>query len=238
MNRCSAFAALLALLITAPASADKRPMTPADLWAMKRLGAPALSPDGRTVVFTVQEWSVDKNKSKTNLWLVEVAGSDPRRLTTAEATDSAPAWSPDGRRIAFVSKRGEDETSALYVIPVGGGEAEEILEMPFALAAPKWLPDGEHIIVGTSVIPELAGALAKKDIAAMKKEAKRRKDSKMTAKVTENRQYRYFDHYLTDNLASRLLRVKVASKEAIDLTPGFDRLFRADGEWSYELSPD
>jgi dipeptidyl aminopeptidase/acylaminoacyl peptidase len=239
MNRCTAFAAFLGLLITAQAqSAEKRHMTPEDLWAMKRLGAPALAPDGRTVVFTVQEWSVEKNKCKTNLWLVDVAGGEPRRLTTADATDSAPAWSPDGRRIAFVSKRGEDETSALYVIPVGGGEAEEILEMPFALAAPKWLPDGEHIVVGTSVIPELAGALAKNDIAAMKKEAKRRKDSKMTAKVTENRQYRYFDRYLTDNLASRLLRVNVAGKEAIDLTPGFDRLFRADGEWSYELSPD
>ena len=81
--------------------------------------------------------------------------------------------------------------AALYVIPVGGGEAEEIVEMPFALAAPKWVRDGEHIIVGTSVIPELAGTLAKKDIAAMKKEAKRRKESKMTAKVTEHRQYRY-----------------------------------------------
>ena len=33
----------------------------------------------------------------------------------------------------------------------------------------------------------------------MKKEAKRRRDSKMTARVTEDRQYRYFDHYLTDD---------------------------------------
>jgi len=112
-------------------------MTARDLWAMKRLGAPALSPDGKTVVFTVQEWSVEKNKSTANLWLVSTAGGAPRRLTTAEANDSAPAWSPDGKRVAFVSKRGDDETTALYVIPVDGGEVEEILEMPFALASPK-----------------------------------------------------------------------------------------------------
>lgn len=229
---------LVLLLATTARGADKRPMTPHDLWAMKRLGAPALSPDGRAAVFTVQEWSVDKNKSTTNLWLVNLAGGEPRRLTTAQATDSAPAWSADGRRIAFVSKRGDDETSALYVIPIDGGEAEEIIEMPFAITTPRWLPGGTQIVVGTSVIPELAGTLSKKDISAMKKEAKRRKDSKVTAKATENRLYRYFDHYLTDSQATRLLRVDVSKKEAVDLTPGFDRLFSVDGELRYDVSPD
>ena len=50
-------------------AADKRPITAQDLWALKRLGSPALSPDGGNVVFTVQEWSVEKNKSTSNLWL-------------------------------------------------------------------------------------------------------------------------------------------------------------------------
>src|SRR5688572_12687550 len=156
----------------------------------------------------------------------------------AQANDAAPAWSPDGKRVAFISKRGEDETSALYMIAVDGGEAEEILEMPFALVSPKWHPDGQHIVVGTSVIAELAGTFAKTNLAAMKKEVKRRKDSKMTAKVTEDRQYRHFDKYLTDQLASRLLRVHVTTKDVKDLTPGYDRWFQADGGVSYDLSPD
>ena len=60
----------------------------------------------------------------------------------------------------------------------------------------------------------------------------------MTAKATEDRQYRYFDHYLTEKLASRLVRVNVATRELTDLTPGFDRWFQADGTMSYDLSPD
>ncbi|MDI1337170.1 MAG: S9 family peptidase [Lacunisphaera sp.] len=121
---------------------------------------------------------------------------------------------------------------------VGGGEPEKILELPYAVSNPRWLPDGTVIIVATTVIPELAGSLGKADLAAMKKEIKRRKDSKITARVTENRQYRYFDHYLTDNLASRLLRVEVGTHAVRDLTPKSTQLFSSSGEVDYDISPD
>lgn len=226
---------------TEPAAAAqpaRRPITPQDLWAMKRLGSPALSPDGTRVVFTVQEWSIEKNKSTTNLWLVDVKGGEPRRLTAAEANDGSPAWSPDGTRIAFTSRRDGDQAGALYVIAVGGGEAEKILELPYSVTSPKWLPDGSAVIVGTTVIPELAGTMGRDDVEAIRKEMKRRQESKMTAKVTEDRQYRYFDRYLTDNLAHRLLLVKLADKSFVDLTPRFDRLFQNSGTVSFDVSPD
>lgn len=227
----------LALAATVTA-ADKRPLTPQDLWAVKRLGSPALSPDGKTVVFTLQEWSIEKNKSTSSLWLVDTAGGAPRRLTQAAASDGSPAWSPDGTRLAFTSKRGDDEAAALYVMRTDGGEAEKILELPFGISAPKWLPDSSGLVVVTTVIPDLAGALTKADLAAMKKEIKRRKDSKMTAKVTENRQFRYFDHYITDSAANRLLVVTLATKEFKDLTPKWDRRFTVSGEVNYDLAPD
>jgi dipeptidyl aminopeptidase/acylaminoacyl peptidase len=233
------FALFVTLALFAAAfAADKRPITPQDLWAMKRLGSPALAPDGKTAVFTVQEWSVEKAKSTASLWLVDVATGNLRRLTTASASDGAPAWSPDGKRIAFTSKRVDDENTSLYAMPIDGGEPEKVLELPYAIARPKWLPDGRSMVIATTVIPELVGGWAKSDLAAMKKEIKRRKDSKMTAKVTENRQYRYFDHYLTDNLANRLLLVDLATKEFKDLTPKWDRPFTVSGEVGYELSPD
>ncbi|WP_415909441.1 prolyl oligopeptidase family serine peptidase [Oleiharenicola sp. Vm1] len=235
--RVVAFLLTLALAVAAVA-ADKRPLTPQDLWAIKRLGSPALSPDGKTVVFTQQEWSIEKNKSTSNLWLADVATGTVRRLTTAAAGDSSPVWSPDGTRIAFTSKRGDDEAASLYVIPFGGGEAEKILELPGGVSNPKWLPDGQGLVVATTVVPELAGKLAKADLAAMKQELKRRKESKMTAKVTENRQYRYFDHYLVDSAANRLVRIDLATRAIQDLTPQVDRLFTVSGDVNYEISPD
>jgi dipeptidyl aminopeptidase/acylaminoacyl peptidase len=234
-----AIALILTAVMAAQAyAADLRPITPQDLWAMKRLGAPALSPNGQMVVLSVADWSIEKNKSTASLWLVPVAGGVVRRLTTVAANDSAPTWSPDGQRIAFISKRGDDENTSLYVLRMDGGEPEKILELPLGVSGPQWLPDGQSIIVATTVIPELAGTLAGTDLVAMKKEIKQRKDSKMTAKVTENRQYRYFDHYLTDNLANRLVRVDLTTKAVQDLTPQWGRLFTVSGEIGYDLSPD
>lgn len=83
--------------------------------------------------------------------------------------------------------------------------------VPFGVSCPRWLPDGRSLLVATSAVPELAGAWTAEDRARMKREIRRRRDSKISAKVTENRQYRYWDHWLTDNLANRLLRVDLAS---------------------------
>lgn len=56
----------------------------------------------------------------------------------------------------------------------------------------------------------------------------------MTARVTEHRQYRYFDRWLTDNLANRLLRVDVTTRAFTDLTPATDRLFQLSGEFTFD----
>ena len=229
------FLAVLWLESTSLGAGASRLIRPHDLWAMKRLGSPALSPDGKAAVFTVTEWSIEKNKSTTHLWVVDLADGTPRRLTFApNATDASPRWSPDGRRIVFTSKRGEDEVAALYVMRIDGGEPEKILELPYSVSTPQWMPDGQRVVVATRVIPELAGKLGKAELAAMRKEIQRRKDSKVTARATEDRQFRFWDQWLPEGLAHRLLLVEVASRGLTDLTPGFDRLFTTTGQTAPE----
>lgn len=228
----------MAPLNTMAQPAPKRPITPADLWAMKRVQQPDLSPDGRTAAVSVQEWNVGTNKSTSNIWLVPVTGGEARRLTSAQATDASPVWSPDGTRIAFVSKRGEDKANALYVIRTDGGEAEKLLELPFGISNPRWMPDGARLVVATTCIPRLVGTWADQDRSAMAKAIKQRTDSKMTAKATEDRVYRYWDHWITDTVANRMLLVNSTTKAITDLTPTWNRPFLHSGAVDFDLSPN
>jgi dipeptidyl aminopeptidase/acylaminoacyl peptidase len=236
MRRAIAVFLLAALASASLLAQTKRPITAQDLWAIQRVGAPVLSPDGKTAVFAVTEWSVPKSKSTSSLWLVDVAGGEPRRLTQG-GTDGAPAWSPDGKRIAFVSRRADDDTPALYVIPIGGGEARRVASAPYGFKAPKWLGPG-RIAALTQVIPEFSGKLTKSDMEALKKEVKRRKDSPMTLFATDYRQYRYWDRNLPMDVADKLVAVDAETGALTDLTPGWNRLFATVMEPGFEASPD
>src|SRR5262249_48015826 len=112
----------LALSAAAPAQ-PLRPITAEDLWSVRRPGGLDLSPDGARLVFTVQDFNLEKNNSVTHLWLLDTTPGTPARpLTTAESADTNPQWSPDGRQIAFTAKRGADENPSLYVLRTDGGE--------------------------------------------------------------------------------------------------------------------
>ncbi len=223
---------------TVQAQTPSRVLTPQDLWAIKRIDNPAISPDQKLIAFTVQTWSIEKNRSQTNIWLMDVQGRNSRRLTTADANDSGPVWSPDGSRIAFTSRRSDDEASALYILRLDGGEAEKVLELPFGVSNPQWHPNGRSLILGTRAIPELRGQWSAEDLQAQKKEMKRRRDSKMTAKVTEDRRYRFFDQWLTDNLSAHLLHFDLDSKSIKDITPQSSDLFSSSVTFEFSIAPD
>ncbi len=213
--------------------ATKRVITAEDLWAVKRPGALDLSPDGTRLAFTVQDYDLEKNTTQKHLWILDTATGTSRALTTADSSDNTPVWSPDGTRLAFTSKRAGDEQPALYVIRADGGEAEKVLELPLAISSPRWLPDGKRIVFSTLVLPKHAA-----DREAMKKELKKQKDSKVSAKVSEDAFVRFFDTWRLDGQARRLMTVDLATKQTVDLTPRWTRRFRFNDEPEFDVSPD
>ena len=221
---------------TAPAAGEpaaKRPMTIEDLWSFDQVGRPALSPDGRLVAFPVTVQSLEKNKGNSDLFIVPADGSaPPRRLTWQEGADSSPVFSPDGKRIAFVSKRTEDQAQ-LYVLPVDGGEAERITDLPVAVEDPKWLSDGKRIVFLASTWPDVND-----DFDALKKRIDEREKDKVKAYVTENRLLRYWDHYATDGRVQHVFVVDLETRKVKDLLPGWARPMGLESPGGWDVSPD
>src|SRR5262245_40304045 len=141
---------LLAILVcfcAVPASAQRRPITHEDVYTMTRTGDPHASPDGRWIVFTLNEPNYDPTKAVSDLWIVPSDGSaPPRRLTSNRAGESGVDWAPDSRRIAFSTKREGDEVEQIYLLAVDGGEAQRITTTATGATNPKWRRDGKAIL--------------------------------------------------------------------------------------------
>lgn len=93
------------------------------------------SPDGRMFAYC------SDRSGNTDVWVQQVSGGDPIRITDDPASDCEPAWSPDGAQIAFWSAR---EGGGLYLVPALGGRARRLNSLGHL---PKWSPDGSKLLV-------------------------------------------------------------------------------------------
>ena len=118
---------------------------------METVSSPAISPDGSQIVFS-RGW-VDKLKDqgRSNIWVVDTAGTRLRELTRGSWRDSAPVWSPDGTRIAFLSDR--DSTTQIHVLFVATGELAQLTHVERTPGNLAWSPDGRQLVF-TMFVPD------------------------------------------------------------------------------------
>src|SRR5438094_499265 len=109
-------------------SAQRRAITFDDYIALRSVGDPQLSPDGKWVAYTVTEQSLKDNRGTTRIWLADVATGQGRELTAGPGSDRQPRWSPDGKTLAFVSTR--QHGGQLWVLSLAGGEARQVTTLP------------------------------------------------------------------------------------------------------------
>jgi dipeptidyl aminopeptidase/acylaminoacyl peptidase len=86
-------------------SGAKRAFTPADWYKITNLSAPAISPDGKRIAFTVTTVREAENKRHAEVWVVPAAGGEAVRFTSPSTESANPRFSPDGKYLLFTSTR-------------------------------------------------------------------------------------------------------------------------------------
>lgn len=223
---------LLTLSATFPASAAQRGFEIEDLYRLKGLATPALSKDGKTVVYALTTSDIRASKRRTNLWRASATGGDATQLTFGESADTDPQFTPDGRAIAFLSTRVENEAQ-LFLLPLGGGEAEKKTSFPGGVSGVLFSEDGKKIVFAATVYPE-CGA----DVACNKKAADAREKNKLKAHIADRLLFRHWTAW-QDGQRTHLLMQDLESGKLTDLTPGdFDSPVFSLGGRDYDLSKD
>ena len=139
-------ASVLTLLVLFTVTTTAQTWDPEMQLKLKAVGIPRVSPDGKRVVYTVNEavMTADKSEFVTQIWLANIATKQNTQLTFGEKSSTNPKWSPDGNWIAFTSNR-KDNRNQLYLLSMNGGEAEPLTDGKSAVGNFAWSPDGRSI---------------------------------------------------------------------------------------------
>ncbi|HKS36548.1 MAG TPA: S9 family peptidase, partial [Verrucomicrobiae bacterium] len=227
----------------AAAAEQRRPMEFDDLVRAQRLSDPQISPDGATVAYVVTRADKSENRTDSDIWLVPLAGGEPRQLTASPKHDRHPRWSPDGKWIVFESNRGG--AFQLYLIPSDGGEARQLTTISTEATQPIWSPDGRRIAFVSAVFPEFSDKPSKESDELNKKKLDEREKSKVKARVITRLLYRHWDSWVDDK-RQHLFVVPVKGGEADgdprNLTPGDRDAIPTSSTFSagddFDFSPD
>jgi dipeptidyl aminopeptidase/acylaminoacyl peptidase len=131
---------LFCFLLPVIASAGaKRAFTIEDLYRIHGIEDLHVSPDGKTILFTLQTSDLAKAKRIEHVWLMDADGRNARQFTSGEKGESSPIFSRDGKWMAFVSSR--DGGDNLYIISTSGGEARQLTNISTGVSDPLWSPD-------------------------------------------------------------------------------------------------
>jgi len=240
--RCVAISALICSFVSfawsqASGSAAKRPFTFEDMMALKRIGEPVLSPDGKWVVFAAIDVNLEENTRKSYLWIVPSEGGDARRLTAGQSTEDRPRFAPDGKRLIYTSTASGGSQIWMADFDLSAGSlatsARQVTSLSTEGDGGVWSPDGRNILFISQVYPDCSDDACNKtrDEALVK--------SKVKALIFNRLFYRHWSSY-THFKRTHLFVVSIEGGNAKDITPGDHDVppFNLGGQDLYAISPD
>ena len=154
------FALTLSPALAVSPAADEKSAAPTernlaidDLFRLRDVASPQVSPDGQWVAYTVRSTDLKEEKSRTRIWMAPVDGGDDLPMTLEGSSASKPRFSPDGKYLSFLaSRKGGDESedepeTQVWLLDRRGGEARQLTEVMQGVSEYEWSPDGSRLVL-------------------------------------------------------------------------------------------
>lgn len=131
---------------------------PDDYFTIAYATSAVLSPRNTHVAYTEMRWDKEEDKRNTDLWVVNTATKETRRLTFDPTSDSNAQWSPDESWIYFTSKRKRDDgekppyndKTQVWRVRPQGGEIFAVTREPKGIQSFHLSKDGNSLYFTTS----------------------------------------------------------------------------------------
>lgn len=213
---------------------EKKIFTFEDLIDLKRMDAPAVSPDGKWIVYNVRQYSLKSNTYTSNIYIQSTDGFTIKPMTASAAKDLAPVWSPDSKMIAFVSNR--SGSYQIYTMALDGGEPRPVTHISTGVSAGNdlmWSPDGKYIAFTSDVYADCDNEDCNRGKDAT------REASKVKAQMFDKLPFRVWDSW-KDGKRSQLFLVELSTGKTTDMTAGDHDVPPIDlgGSKDFCFSPD
>ncbi len=167
-------------------SSDVKPFDVQALVRLERVSDPRVSPNGRTVAYTLRTTDYDANKGVQAIWLHDLEAGTTRKLTAGSGSSHSPRWASDGSLYFLSTRSGSQQVWRLSLD--GGGEAQAVTSLPLDVGSFVLSPAGDRIAISVDSFPDLGA-----DLAATKKRLDERAEQKNSGVVYDKLFIRHWD---------------------------------------------
>ncbi|WP_298445327.1 S9 family peptidase [uncultured Ferrimonas sp.] len=134
---------IIAVALLLPLGAVAQPFSYNDVFELEFAAAPQVSPDGERLVYERRSFDIMQDRSRSNLWQLELDNGNHRPLLSGKANYRMAKFSPDGRRLAYLSSIEGD--NQLYVRYLDSGDTVRVTNLQATPSSIEWSPNGKQL---------------------------------------------------------------------------------------------